>query len=116
MELPAPLSRAGGEAYTDARQDALAKAGPPPRRPPSFYSSVFAQVRQPLDEMPALTDAARKSVLIFFWVSFSPHVWVGDIVHFLFGRLRVQIEEIGWEQVVSATGDDGVSCLTFRVV
>jgi E3 ubiquitin-protein ligase FANCL len=115
MELPAPLSRTGGEAYTDARQDALAKAGPPPRRPPSFYSSVFAQVRQPLDEMPALTDAARKSVLNFFGFLF-PHVWVGDIVHFLFGRLRVQIEEIGWEQVVSATGDDGVSCLTFRVV
>jgi E3 ubiquitin-protein ligase FANCL len=70
---------------------------------------VFAQVRHPLDEMPAPTDAARE-------VSFFPHVWVGDIVHFLFGRLRVQIEEIGWEQVVSATGDDGVSCLTFRVV
>ncbi|XP_066309860.1 uncharacterized protein [Miscanthus floridulus] len=77
MELPAPLSRAAAtpqawaskEAYTDARQDAQAEAGPPPRRPPAFYSYVFAQ-----------------------------------------------IEEIGWEQVVSATGDDGVSCLTFRVV
>jgi len=42
---------------------------------------------------------------------------VGDIAFvFVFGRSRVQIEEIGWERVVSATGDDGVSCLTFRVV
>jgi hypothetical protein len=39
--------------------------------------------------------------------------WHG--VHILFGLLRVQIEEIGWKQLVSATGD-GVSCLTFRVV
>ncbi|KAG2535563.1 hypothetical protein PVAP13_9NG123700 [Panicum virgatum] len=77
MELPATLSRApatsqaraGEEAYTDARQDAQAAVGPPPRRPAAFCSSVFAQ-----------------------------------------------IEEIGWERVVSATGDDGVSCLTFRVV
>jgi hypothetical protein len=65
----------------------------------------------------ACADRCRKEIgFKFFWVSFSPHVWVGDIVHFLFGRLRVQIEEIGWEQAVSATGDDGVSCLTFRVV
>ena len=125
MDLPAPLSRAAAtpqawaseEAYTDARQDAQAEAGPPPRRPPAFYSYVFAQVRQPLDEMPAPTDAARESVQKKIgFPSFFPHVWAGDIVHFLFGRLRVQIEEIGWEQVVSATGDDGVSCLTFRVV
>ncbi|KAJ1293806.1 hypothetical protein BS78_01G096900 [Paspalum vaginatum] len=79
MELPAthsraatparPQGRAGEEACTDVRKDAQAEAGPPPRRPPAFYSSVFAQ-----------------------------------------------IEEIGWERLVSASGDDGVSCLTFRVV
>ncbi|WVZ60383.1 hypothetical protein U9M48_010417 [Paspalum notatum var. saurae] len=79
MELPAthsrapaparPQPRAGEEACADARKDAQAEAGPPPRRPPAFYSSVFAQ-----------------------------------------------IEEIGWERLVSATGDDGMSCLTFRVV
>lgn len=63
-----PQARAGEEACADTRQDAPAEAEPPPRRPPSFYSSVFAQ-----------------------------------------------IEEIGWKQLVSATGD-GVSCLTFRVV
>jgi hypothetical protein len=43
--------RAGEEACADTRQDAPAEAEPPPRRPPVFYSSVFAQVRQPLDEM-----------------------------------------------------------------
>ncbi|CAD6214361.1 unnamed protein product [Miscanthus lutarioriparius] len=54
MELPAPLSRAAAtpqawaseEAYTDARQDAQAEAGPPPRRPPAFYSYVFAQIEE----------------------------------------------------------------------
>jgi hypothetical protein len=45
------LRRAGEEACADTRQDAPAEAEPPPRRPPVFYSSVFAQVRQPLDEM-----------------------------------------------------------------
>ncbi|RLN18648.1 uncharacterized protein C2845_PM02G03810 [Panicum miliaceum] len=33
-----------------------------------------------------------------------------------YSSVFAQIEEIGWERVVSATGDDGVSCLTFRVV
>jgi len=79
MELPATLSRAPAtsqaradeEAYTDARQDAQAAAGPPPRRPAAFYSSVFAQVRQPLGEMPAPTEPTRKS----FFSRFSfPHV------------------------------------------
>jgi E3 ubiquitin-protein ligase FANCL len=36
-------------------------------------------------------------------------------IYFLWA-FRLQIEEIGWERVVSAAGDDGVSCLTFRVV
>uniref|UniRef100_A0A453H9I3 FANCL UBC-like domain-containing protein n=2 Tax=Aegilops tauschii subsp. strangulata TaxID=200361 RepID=A0A453H9I3_AEGTS len=31
-------------------------------------------------------------------------------------RVRAEIEEVGWGQLVSATGDDGVSCLTFRVM
>ena len=64
-------ARAGEEAYTDARPDAQAAAGPPPRRPAAFYSSVFAQVRQPLGEMPAPTEPTRKS----FFSRFSfPHV------------------------------------------
>jgi E3 ubiquitin-protein ligase FANCL len=57
--VPAMLARvparsqaqAGEEACADTRQDAPAEAEPPPRRPPAFYSSVFAQVRQPLDKM-----------------------------------------------------------------
>jgi E3 ubiquitin-protein ligase FANCL len=68
MELPATLSSAPArsqapadeEAYTDARQDGQAA-----RRPAAFYSSVFAQVRQPLDEMPAPTEAAGGRVLRF---------------------------------------------------
>ena len=65
-------ARAGEEAYTDARPDAQAAAGPPPPplRPAAFYSSVFAQVRQPLGEMPAPTEPTRKS--FFFRVSRSP--------------------------------------------
>ncbi|TVU45272.1 hypothetical protein EJB05_04753, partial [Eragrostis curvula] len=77
MELPATLARTparsqarkGEEACPDVRNETRAEAGPPPRRPPAFYSSVFAQ-----------------------------------------------IEEIGWERLVSSTGDGGVSCLVFRVV
>ncbi|KAI4998199.1 hypothetical protein ZWY2020_053541 [Hordeum vulgare] len=30
--------------------------------------------------------------------------------------LQLCIEEVGWGQLVSAAGDDGVSCLTFRVM
>ena len=71
-------ARAGEEAYTDARPDAQAAAGPPPPplRSAAFYSSVFAQVRQPLGEMPAPTEPTRKS---FFRVSRSPMCGVGDI-------------------------------------
>ncbi|AQK74555.1 zinc ion binding [Zea mays] len=54
------------------------------------------------------TDICRKEIV------FS-HMWGWWYDVFLSGLLRVQIEEIGWKQLVSATGD-GVSCLTFRVV
>nr|CAB3493400.1 unnamed protein product [Digitaria exilis] len=33
-----------------------------------------------------------------------------------YSSVFAQIEEIGWVRVVSATGDDGLSSLTFRVV
>jgi E3 ubiquitin-protein ligase FANCL len=120
MELPATLSSAPArsqapadeEAYTDARQDGQAA-----RRPAAFYSSVFAQVRQPLDEMPAPTEAAGVVFCVSLFTcadlvtSRSFHLFI----YFLWA-FRLQIEEIGWERVVSAAGDDGVSCLTFRVV
>lgn len=54
MVLPAPatLSRDAG-ARSDPPQDGQGEAGPPrQRRPPAFYSSVFAQVCRPFDEMP----------------------------------------------------------------
>jgi hypothetical protein len=51
MVLPATLSRDAGS-HSDLPQDGQEEAGPPrPRRPTAFYSSVFAQVRSPLDEM-----------------------------------------------------------------
>ncbi|KAL6843627.1 hypothetical protein ACP4OV_026689 [Aristida adscensionis] len=33
-----------------------------------------------------------------------------------YSSVFAQIEEVGWERLVSATGDGGVSCLAFRVV
>ncbi|XP_047085870.1 E3 ubiquitin-protein ligase FANCL [Lolium rigidum] len=69
MVQPATLSCDTGT-HSDLPQDGQEEAGPPrPRRPPAFYSSVFAQ-----------------------------------------------IEEVGWGRLASAAGDDGVSCLAFRVL
>jgi hypothetical protein len=73
MELPAALSRAPTRpqawavegACPESRHHAEADTGPPPPRSPAFYSSVFAQVRQPLDGMPAPTGATRESFFAF---------------------------------------------------
>jgi hypothetical protein len=73
MELPEALSRAPTRpqaravegACPESRHHAEADTGPPPPRSPAFYSSVFAQVRQPLDGMPAPTGATRESFFAF---------------------------------------------------
>jgi hypothetical protein len=50
MDLPVLATLARTPARSQARAGKV-EAEPPPRRSPAFYSSVFAQVRQPLDEM-----------------------------------------------------------------
>jgi E3 ubiquitin-protein ligase FANCL len=103
MVLPATLSRDAGT-HPDPPQDGQEEAGTArPRRPPAFYSSVFAQVR------PARSTKCRAECGRSF-----PCFAVIDDTRVIV--LSSQIEEVGWGQLASATGDDGVSCLAFRVV
>ncbi|XP_012704361.1 uncharacterized protein LOC101757948 [Setaria italica] len=69
---------------------------------PATLSSAPARSQAPAGEE-AYTDARQNAQAARRPAAFYSSVFA-------------QIEEIGWERVVSAAGDDGVSCLTFRVV